>query len=297
MERFKKILRKFLFPHTAIVVLSVPIAAALLIYAFAYKNANVVIAYISYVFSAYSLTIVCAKSPILFQKIKRAKNRNKYITIYQSDAQLRVTISLYSSVVLNILYALLQLFSGFHFHSIWFYALAGYYTLLAIMRFFLLKDARRIVAGQNKFYEFLLYRLCGILLLMMNSTLGVIVFYIVWQNKGFEYHYIYTIAMAAYTFTTMILAVMNVIKYRRFESPLMRAARAISLAAAMVSILSLETAMLTAFGEPGTESFRQIITAITGAAVCLLVLAMAIYMIIRSTKEINKLKKEVQTNE
>lgn len=297
MEQFKKILWKVLFPHMAVVITSVPIAVALLIYAFAFENANVVITYISYIFSAYSLTIICARSPILFRKLIEAKNSNKYITLYQSDAQLRVKISLYSSVILNILYALLQLFSGFYFHSIWFYALAGYYTLLAIMRFFLLKDARKIVAGTNKFYEFLLYRFCGTLLLLMNLTLGVIVFYIVWQNRGFEYHYIHAIAMAAYTFTAMTLAVINVFKYRRYESPLMSAARVISLASALVSILSLETAMLTAFGEAGNDSFRQIMTAITGTAVCLLVLAMAIYMIIHSTKEINRLKKEVQTNE
>lgn len=297
MEQFKKILWKVLFPHMAVVIVSVPIAVALLIYAFAFEDANMVITYISYIFSAYSLTIVCARSPILFRKLIEAKNSNKYITLYQSDAQLRVKISLYSSVTLNILYALLQLFSGFYFHSIWFYALAGYYALLAIMRFFLLKDARKIVAGKNKFYEFLVYRLCGILLLLMNLTLAVIVFYIVWQNRGFEYHYIHTIAMAAYTFTAMTLAVINVFKYRRYESPLMSAARVISLASALVSILSLETAMLTAFGEAGNDSFRQIMTAITGAAVCLLVLAMAINMIIHSTKEINRLKKEVLTNE
>lgn len=131
----------------------------------------------------------------------------------------------------------------------------------------------------------------------MNLTLGVIVFYIVWQNRGFEYHYIHTIAMAAYTFTAMTLAVINVMKYRRFESPLMSAARVISLASALVSILSLETAMLTTFGKPGTDSFRQLMTALTGTAICLLILAMAIYMIIHATKEIKQLKKEVQTNE
>lgn len=297
MEQFKKILLKLLFPHSAVIILAVPVAAVLLIYAFAYENANVEISYIAYVFSAYALTIVCVKAPILYKKIKEAKKRNKYITLYQSDAQLRVKISLYSSVAFNILYALLQLFSGFHFHSIWFYALAGYYTLLAIMRFFLLKDARKIVAGENKFYEYLLYRLCGVLLLLMNLTLGVIVFYIVWQNRGFEYHYIHTIAMAAYTFTAMTLAVINVMKYRRFESPLMSAARVISLASALVSILSLETAMLTAFGKPGTDSFRQLMTALTGTVICLLILAIAIYMIVHATKEIKQLKKEVQTNE
>ena len=70
MEQFKKIAWKFLFPHKAIIILSVPIAAALLIYAFAYEDANVAVAYIAYVFSAYSLTIVCMKAPIIVRKIK-----------------------------------------------------------------------------------------------------------------------------------------------------------------------------------------------------------------------------------
>lgn len=297
MEQFKKLLLKLLFPHIAIVILSVPIAAALLIYAFAYTDANLAVSYAGYVFSAYSLTIVCARAPKIFQKLKAIKAQNKYITLYQQDARLRVNISLYGSVTLNILYALLQLFSGFYFHSIWFYALSGYYALLAIIRFFLLKDTRKIIPGKDKFYEFLVYRLCGILLLLMNISLSVIVSYIVWQNRGFEYHSIHTIAMAAYTFTSMTLAIFNVIKYKRYESPLLSGARMISLVSAVVSMLSLETAMLTAFGEPGNDSFRQIMTALTGTAVCLFVLFLAIYMIVHSTKEIKKLKKGVPTNE
>ena len=49
MEQFKKILLKLLFPHSAVIILAVPVAAVLLIYAFAYENANVAISYIAYV--------------------------------------------------------------------------------------------------------------------------------------------------------------------------------------------------------------------------------------------------------
>lgn len=297
MEQFKKILWKFFFPHKAIVILSVPVSAALLVYAFGFENANIVISCIGYVISAYSLTILCVKSPILFRRLTEAKKKNKYIILYESDAKLQVNISLYSSVILNTLYALMQLLSGFYYHSVWFYALSGYYALLVVIRFFLLKDTRKIIPGKDKFYEFLVYRLCGVLLLLINIALSVIVTYIVWQNRGFKYHYIYTIALAAYTFTTMILAIINIIRYRRYESPLLSGARVISLVSAIVSMLSLETAMLTAFGEPGSESFRQTMTALTGAVVCLLVLAIAMNMIIHSTKEIEKIKKEVYTNE
>lgn len=297
MERFKNILTKLLFPPVIVVILLTPIAAALLIYAFLVSGENSIIAYVSYGLSAYALTILCVRAPFLFRKAKTFKQENKYVHRYLSDPHLRVKISLYGSVGMNTLYGLMQLVSGLYYHSVWFYALAGYYALLAVMRYFLLKETRKDKPGENRFMEWLHYRLCGVLLLVMNLTLSVIVTYIVWQNRGFEYHPIHTIAMAAYTFTAMTMAIINVVKYRRYESPVMSAAKAISLASALVSMLSLETAMLTAFGEQNDPAFRQIMTAATGAAVCLLVLGMAVYMIVHSTRQINLMKKGADLHE
>lgn len=292
MDKYKKILVKLLFPHAGVVAVLVPLATALLIYALAAPGADPVAAYASYALSAYALTVLCVRAPAIWQGLKALRTNNRYVNAYLADVQLRMRISLYSSVAMNTVYGLMQLISGFYFGSVWFYALAGYYGLLALMRFFLLKERVQRKRKSTLFMEYLHYRFCGILLLFMNAALAVIVFYIVWQNRGFSYHYIQTIAMAAYTFASMTLAVINVVKYRRYESPVMSAAKAISLASALVSMLSLETAMLTAFGENSTPQFRQIMTAATGAAVCTAVLAMAVYMIVHSSKAINKLKKE-----
>lgn len=57
MGRIKQILNKLLFPGIAIVLTSVPIAAALLTYTFLYEEEYSPVAYVSYVISAYSLTI------------------------------------------------------------------------------------------------------------------------------------------------------------------------------------------------------------------------------------------------
>jgi hypothetical protein len=77
--------------------------------------------------------------------------------------------------------------------------------------------------------------------------------------------------------------VINVIRFRRHGSPIHSAAKVISLTAALVSMLSLETAMLAQFGGDDSE-FRMIMTSISGGMVCTFVLAMAIYMIVRSTR-------------
>lgn len=295
MEKLKKILKKLLFPHIAMVILLVPIATVLLIYALALGNTDNAIAYLAYFLSAYALTILCARSPYLFKKAKAIKQENKYIKLYTSDAALRVKISLYGSLGINVLYAIMQLGLGIYHHSVWFYALAGYYVILALMRFFLLREARKGRLGQDLAHEFLLYRLCGIMLLLINIVLSVIVTMVVWVNRGFEHHAIVTIAMAAYTFYTLTMAFINIIRYRRYKSPVMSSAKALSLVAAMVSMLSLETAMLTAFStEENTPLFRQIMTGCTGAVVCAAVLAIAVHMIVYSTKRIRELREENQ---
>ena len=71
-----------------------------------------------------------------------------------------------------------------------------------------------------------------------------------WTSLGLVYEYpgVLIYAMAAYFFYAVIIAATNVVKFRRHGSPILSAAKAINLVAAMVSILSLETAMLAQFG-------------------------------------------------
>lgn len=289
MEKLKKIGLDLLFPPIPIVVLLVLVSVTLLVYAFSFDNANEIVAYLSYFLSAYALTVLCVKVPDIVRKAKNFKNENKYLHRYLSDTKLRVEVSLYGALFANVAYALFQLGLGLYHRSIWFYALAGYYALLAMMRFVLVKEARK--QENDLFMEHLLYRFGGVLLLVMSLALSVIVTYIVLLNRGFTHRPITTIAMAAYTFGTLTKAIINVVNYRKYNRPVYSASKAVSLAAASVSMLTLETAMLTAFGAENSMEFRRIMTGATGIAVCLFVFGMAVYMIVRSTKQINQIKR------
>lgn len=63
----------------------------------------------------------------------------------------------------------------------------------------------------------------------------------------------------------------------------MSAAKVINMSTALVSIFSLETAMLAEFGKENDEQFRLIMTSLTGAGVSLIVIGMAVFMIIKSS--------------
>lgn len=287
---WKKLGKALLFPHIAIMLILLPIATVFLVYSMVFMGTESIIAIISYVLAAYTLTIWCFKIPYLVQFVKEFKNKNKYVKLWRDDAHLRVNISLYGALFLNTAYAVLQLGLGFYHKSFWFFSMAGYYISLAVMRFFLVRYTRKHKSGERMQEELKKYRACGIIFLLMNLALSLMIFFMVYWNRTFIHHEITTIAMAAYTFTSLTLAIINCVKYRKYNSPVYSASTAITLTAACVSMLTLETTMLTTFGAGTMDVFtRRIFLGLSGGAISLFIIAMAIYMIVEGTKKIKLL--------
>ena len=294
MMDLKKLGKALLFPHIAIMIILIPIATVLLVGSMVFIGTESVIAYISYVLATYTLTIWCFKIPTLIKFFKTFKNENKYARRWQDDTRLRVNVSLYGSLACNALYGLFQLWLGFYHHTFWFYSLGAYYICLGAMRFFLVRHTRKFAPGEKMQTELVKYRACGIVFLLMNLTLALIIFFMVYWNRTFQHHMITAIAMAAYTFTALTTAIINVIKYRTYNSPVFSASKAISLAAALVSMLTLESTMLTTFDDGTMTAIeRKWMLGATGGVVSLLIVATAIYMIVVGTKKLKELKTEV----
>ena len=287
----KKIGKALLFPHIAIMIALVPIATVFLVYSMVCLGTESVVAIISYVLAAYTLTVWCFKIPYLIQFFKTFKAENKYARIWQDNTRLRVNVSLYGTLIYNTAYALLQLGMGFWHHTFWFYSLAGYYICLAVMRFFLARYTIKHKPGEKMREELIRYRLCGLIFLAMNVTLSLMVFFMVYWDRTFRHHEITTIALAAYTFISFTMATINMVKYRKYNSPVYSASKAISFASACVSMLTLEATMLTTFGDGTMDAItRKILLGCTGGVISVFVVTMAVYMIRQSNKNLKKLK-------
>lgn len=297
MDRLKAVLKKIFFlPPLPTVLIAIP--SFLFVFVMLGIGDHSAFAYIAYILSAYALIITITGLPgvmeairsgidnlTLFKKIRSTALGGRLL----GDDIFRSEITLHGGLFVNLLYAAINLFSGIRYRSAWFVALAFYYALLSAMRAVLVRYVHRKPVGQDIPAEFQRYRACGVILLLMNQALVGIIIYMVTQNRGFSYPGLIIYAMAMYTFYITISAIINVIKYRSHGSPVMSAAKAINLTAALVSMLSLETAMLAQFGSDETE-FRRIMLGISGGVVCAFVLAMAVYMIARSTKQLKKWK-------
>lgn len=287
---WKKWGKALLFPHLAILLLLIPVSTVFLVCAMVFLGTESAAAIVSYVLAAYTLTVWCFRLPRLIQGIRNFKQRNKYVRRWQNDAALRLKMSLYGTLIWNTAYAAFQLGLGFWHRTFWFYSLAGYYLSLAAMRFFLVRHTRRHKPGEHIRKELVRYRACGIVFLAMNLALSLIIFFMVYWNRTFYHHEITTIAMAAYTFGSLAMAIVNVVRYRNHHSPVYSASKTISLASACVSLLTLESTMLTTFGGDTLPLFaRRLFLGLSGGAISLFIIAMAIYMIVQGTQKIRLL--------
>ena len=289
---WKKLGKSLLFPHIAIMMALLPIATVFLVFSMIYIGTKTVPAYISYILATYTLTIWCMKIPKLIRFFKRFKNENKYVRRWLTDTYLRTNITLHGSFLWNVAYAVMQLGLGFIHSTFWFYSLAGYYLCLALMRFYLVRYISKHRPGEEMKMELIRYRTCGWIFLLMNMTLTVIIFFMVYWNRTFEHHEITAITLAAYTFTSFTMAIINMVKYRKYNSPVLSAGKAINLAAACVSMLTLESTLLTTFRDGSMDiTFQRIMLAATGAVISIFIIILAIYMIVQSNRKLKLLQK------
>lgn len=260
MEKFKQTLKRIFFPPPVPTIVAAAFGYVFVLWVFIFEIKNPIIEYLAYMCSAYALVIAITGLPRLADFAKRTRRsvydsqpmqRMKSTSLggrYFSDVRFRTKMSLCVSLLINLLYIGMKLFSGIYYRSFWFISLAIYYFLLAVMRLMLVRRGKKKKESLTEEEELQRYQICGIMLLLMNQALVGIVVYMVQQNRGFNYPGLLIYLMALYAFYSVITAVINVIKFRRHGSPILSAAKVINLVAAMVSILSLTTAMLAQFG-------------------------------------------------
>ncbi len=177
MNIWRTLGKALLFPPMAVMLLLVPVATVFLVVSMTVLGTESIPAYLSYVLAAYTLTVWCVKIPVIIRLCKAFKNENKYAVRISEDVRLRVNLSLYGSLTWNTAYAVFQLGLGLYHASVWYYSMAGYYILLAFMRFYLVRHTRRYAPGERMRTELVKYRACGWVFLMMNMALTVMIFF------------------------------------------------------------------------------------------------------------------------
>lgn len=294
MKSWKKICGRLLVLPLWLVVLLTVISTVLLVTVFAKGWDTTPIAYVIYVLSFYTLMTICIACyktiPGYYKSIKGKVYGNKYANRYLTDAVFKTHVTLYRSLTINLIYIVINAVSGIVFSTYWFGIFAIYYAIMAIVRFLLARYVTKNHIGTSRMGELKRARLCAYILMTVNLALSGAVLMMIYYNWGFEYQGILIYVMALYTFYITTTAVIDMIKYRKFKSPIMSVTKVIKMAAALFSMLFLETAMFSQFGGDTSPESQRIMIMATGAGISVIVVTMAVYMIVCTTKEIREYK-------
>ncbi len=259
------------------------------------RNDKSAVAYFSYLFSTYALIVGVSgfvqllkwlSNRIRNSRLSRQLHQYPLVAQYLDDPIYRTQLTLFGNVIINTAYIVLKLVTGIYYRSEWLIAFAFYYLLLTALRISLVHYVRRHKPAEDVAAEYHRSRFVGIMLLGMNLALVLIVERMVGHHESHNYPGALIYAMAAYAFYAVILSIVQVIRFRKQGSPVITSVKVVNLTAAMVSMLSLEAAMIARFGDPTKPLFRMKIIWSTGFLCCLAVVMLSVLMVIRATKEL-----------
>ena len=184
--------------------------------------------------------------------------------------------------------------------SIWYGALAAFYIALAFIRGGVLTYHSKKIGKQkntqnDEYVKAKVYRNSGIITLILNIALSAVIAQMIFSDAHFTYIGWTIFAYAAYAFYKITMSIISFIRAHKQTDLTVRAIRNINLVDSLVSILALQTALLTMFSEEGVNI--SLMNTLTGIAVSVISISIGIYMIVSANKKMKELQKEKTNNE
>lgn len=301
-----RIRRIFALPPSVILALF-PASTVLCIIALNNHGMFPALEYLIYITSAYSLAalifgmggvVQTLTRRVYGSRIYRWAQENPIARLFVSDFRFRGELSLYQGLLVSTLFAVFKGAAALYYQSAWFAAVAVYYVIFGASRLTLVRSWRRSAKlsdrQERRSLELRSCRLCGILMLALNIGMAAMAVQLIREEHTIAYPGSVIYITAAYTFYIFTLSIVNLVKFRRLNSPVLSASKALNFAGALMSLFSLQNALTSRFGS-GDSGFRRIMNSVVGLAVCLTVLAVAVYMIVHSTRSLRRIPAEAGT--
>ena len=238
-----------------------------------------------YTLSTYCLIALCTKIPSIIRRAKMWLVNHPKTAEFLANKEKKLTAALYLDQIINFAYGIFKIVLGILLPSAWIGADGIYNLMQAIIQLF--QILRRKHPGSLE-QQWRSYRDCGGLILLMHLTLTGLVFQMVNWNRAYDQGEILVIITAVFAFYKIIASFLHIAKDRKHVHPVDSSVRMLNLAQAIFAIFSLQASMLHTFGTGGR--WETILNTVTGCVVCLMVMAMGIYMIRRGNREIRKIQ-------
>ena len=230
---------------------------------------------------SYAIYAVVRWVPRIRLAAKTRLSRNKYTGTFASYT-VRTVVYSSLSTLLNFAYVVVNGVTAIAYRSVWYSALAAYYFALMVIRLGVILASGRGLKKYGRDSEAFerrklnIYLAGGIALLLLEASLSGVITLMIAMPKDTQTGLVLAIANAAYTFTRVILAIVNKVKSGRKKEPVTQALRNLNLTDALVSLFSLQITLSAAAG--GDLPLQM--NALVGFAVCFFTACLGIYMIV-----------------
>jgi hypothetical protein len=198
------------------------------------------------------------------------------MTEINGDYRRKTTLFSFFSALLNLFFTFFHAVLGVVSSSLWHGSISVYYFVLFVIRAILVVTERRKAEEKERMG---VYTLTHILLLFMNISLIVPIIVMIRGGRTYSYGLIPAIAMAVYTTYRVTVAVMNLMRAKRSGSRTLKTLRTVNFLDALLSVLTLQNAMIAANG--GIDDMH-ILMIYTSAAIWLFM----VFLSIRSFRKI-----------
>lgn len=223
----------------------------------------------------------------IIEKLLLKIKETSYGARFLEDYTFRTILTTMPTFLINVAYTVYNGVIGVMNQSAWFITMAVYYSLLGIMRYRAVNTERQVSRMKDpkliRKRELSVIRTDGILLLLLNLALSGVVLLTIAKGTAKTYLEIMVISIAAYTFYKITMAVINMVKVRKMQSPILITIRNIGVADALVSMLTLQSTMLASFQKRSSINADRM-NGITGLAVCILIALLGASMIYYASK-------------
>ena len=181
----------------------------------------------------------------------------------------------------NIILAIIKFVFSLILPSLWFFVNAGFLAVLSISRFFSIKNygKQRSTTDEEikKDIGYKNYLHNGILLIILGIMYFFVSVYMYYKGTNTTMHEYLTYLVALSAFWSIGWAIYGMIKYKRNNTPILKAVKLTNFANAMTSIVLTQVVLLDTYA---SEYDLANVNGYTGMAVSLVIMVLGLYMII-----------------
>lgn len=270
----------------ATALIALPLSILILTISHAYKVQAIIACVISGLIFIYAAIVTVNYLIHLRRKVLKVADRYEFTRNLHKDYAFRSIFFSACAFLCNLGYTVFLAALAFLYNSVWYGALAVYYIMLAASRGGILAQNNKHERKYKYDYHSLqkakvgTYRYCGIMMLALTVALGVSVVELLLGGEprtasGFVY------VFAAVAVYKVVNAIVQFVRSSKRDDLAVRSVWYINLAVTLVSVLTLQTVILSAYP---TSIDPAIFNGITGFLVCLITLGIGAFMIVHSVR-------------